>query len=89
MYYLYILHSNDLNKFYIGSTQNIQERLQRHLSGRSKYTSKAKDWVLMYSEEYQTRALALKREKQLKNWKNAVRIRELIQRESEKNCDLV
>ncbi len=89
MYYLYILHSNDLNKFYIGSTQNIQERLQRHLSGRSKYTSKAKDWVLLYSEEYQTRALAIKREKQLKNWKNAVRIRELIQRESEKNSDLV
>jgi len=67
----------------------IQERLQRHLSGRSKYTNKAKDWILMYSEEYPTRALALKREKQLKNWKNAVRIRELIQRESEKNSDLV
>lgn len=89
MYYLYILHSNDLNKFYIGSTQNIQERLQRHLSGRSKYTSKAKDWVLQYSVEYQTRALALKREKQLKNWKNAVRIRELIQQESEKNSPSV
>jgi putative endonuclease len=43
MFYFYILHSTQLDKFYIGhTTENLQERLRKHLSTHSGFTSKAK-----------------------------------------------
>ena len=50
MYYCYILYSEDLNRFYIGSTSlSPEDRLERHLNkyyDDPKFTTKAKDWVL-------------------------------------------
>jgi putative endonuclease len=50
MYYCYILHSEYLDRFYIGATSlAVEERLENHLVkyyGKLKYTSKAEDWVL-------------------------------------------
>ncbi|WP_237563215.1 GIY-YIG nuclease family protein [Algoriphagus kandeliae] len=51
--YFYILHSASLAKFYLGHTcDDIQERMRRHLSDHHGFTSKSKDWELVYSEEY-------------------------------------
>ncbi|WP_083572177.1 GIY-YIG nuclease family protein [Flavobacterium johnsoniae] len=36
MFYTYIIYSKVLNKYYIGSCQNIEQRLEDHLNGRSK-----------------------------------------------------
>ena len=80
MYKLYILHSKSLNRYYIGSTSNIEERLKRHLSNHNGFTRKAKDWEVVYIEEYSSKQEALIREKQLKGWKSAIRITELIAR---------
>ena len=44
------------------------------------FTSTGKPWKLVYSEMYDCKTDALKREKQLKNWKSPTRIRELIAR---------
>lgn len=78
MYFVYILYSDALDKYYIGSTSNIDERLKKHLSNHKGYTSKAKDWELVYSEEYDTKTLALKRERQIKNWRSRKMIGKLI-----------
>ena len=47
-YFCYILYSKILNRYYIGYTTDIEERLRLHyhgyFGGRS-YTSKANDWV--------------------------------------------
>ncbi|WP_394707748.1 GIY-YIG nuclease family protein [uncultured Flavobacterium sp.] len=43
MFYTYILYSNTLNKYYIGSCQNIEQRLQDHLNSRNKFTKTVKD----------------------------------------------
>ena len=81
MAYTYILHSVKLNKYYIGSTSiSVEERLQKHLSNHSGFTSKTKDWVVVHVEEYPTKTEALAREKQLKKWKSAVRVKEMIER---------
>ncbi|TXD92232.1 hypothetical protein ES724_14570 [Gillisia hiemivivida] len=42
-FYLYILHSRQLNKYYVGHTSNIEERLKSHLYNHLGFTSKAKD----------------------------------------------
>ena len=78
MYYLYILYSETLNKYYVGSTQNIENRIQEHLYNHRGFTSKVKDWKLVYTEEYQTREEAYARERQIKRWKSRVKIEQLV-----------
>ncbi|MFN5415460.1 MAG: GIY-YIG nuclease family protein [Flavobacteriia bacterium] len=45
---VYILHSKKLNKFYIGSCQNLHERLEKHINKtfQDSYTSNSDDWEL-------------------------------------------
>ncbi len=79
MYTVYILYSAVLNKFYVGFTSDsLEERLRRHLSNHSGFTSRAKDWEYVFSERYSKKEDAQKREKEIKGWKSANRIRVLI-----------
>ena len=82
-YWFYILYSKSLNKYYIGSTKDLNGRLRRHLTNHNGYTGNAKDWQLVYFESYSIKSDALKRERQVKNWKSKARIQELISRGSE------
>ena len=70
MFYIYILFSSTLNKYYIGYTADLSKRLEDHNSGISSFTSKANDWILKYSEPFATRELAMKREKEIKKKKS-------------------
>ncbi|MBP6558234.1 MAG: GIY-YIG nuclease family protein [Flavobacterium sp.] len=78
MFYLYIIYSQSLNKYYVGSCQSIEERLDDHLNSRSKYTKSAKDWMLKYSETFSSRSQAYQREMQIKKMKSRVYIENLI-----------
>jgi putative endonuclease len=77
-YFIYILFSKALNKYYVGSTSNIDERLKKHLSNHKGYTSMAKDWEIVYTESFDDRTSALVREKQIKRWKSRKMIEHLI-----------
>ena len=59
---IYILKSQQTGKYYIGSTNNIQRRLQEHRSGSGVYTRGRGPWELIYSEEKKTLKEARKRE---------------------------
>ena len=78
MHYCYILYSAKLDKYYIGSTGDLEGRLQRHNTSNQGFTSTGKPWILKYSESFETKAGALKRELQLKSWKNRATIEDLI-----------
>ena len=78
MYFVYILYSAEINTYYIGSSENPELRLVKHLSNHSGYTGKAKDWVIVYSEPLSTKTEALKRELQIKKWKSRKMIETLI-----------
>lgn len=67
MYYVYVLYSSKLNKRYVGSTTDINERLVEHNSGKSKFTSGGSPWKLIYSEEYSSNSETRKRELFLKS----------------------
>jgi len=47
-FYVYILFAPDFNKFYIGQTNNLNSRIQRHNKGYEKFTRKFRPWVLLY-----------------------------------------
>lgn len=57
------------NSYYIGQTENLSVRLNQHnnSSKKSTYTYKKRPWNLIYSEEFNTRVEAMRREKYLKN----------------------
>ena len=75
----YILSSSTANKFYIGHTsESLVERIRKHNSNHGGFTSKFRDWVLVYSETYDSKALAYSRERVVKAWKSRARIQKLI-----------
>ena len=67
MYFTYILFSKSLNKYYIGSTSDIQERIRKHNSNHKGFTGKTNDWELVYTEKFDSIQKARFREKQIKN----------------------
>lgn len=62
MYYVYILKSDDHNRIYIGSSENIMQRLSEHNQGKVKSTKSYVPWEIVYYEAHQNKALALKAE---------------------------
>ncbi len=79
MFYTYIIYSKTIDKYYVGSCQDIQQRLNDHLNSRSKYTKVAKDWELRYVERFDTRSEAYQREMQIKKMKSRKYIETLIE----------
>lgn len=78
---VYILYSFQLDKFYVGHTcDEMDERLRKHLSDHSGYTSSiAKDWDVAYTESYPDKPSAYRREHEIKSWKSRKQIIELIE----------
>ena len=71
MFTVYVLRSTKSGKQYIGQTSELARRLSEHNESQinvRKYTTRnTGPWVLVYSEEYLTRAEAMAREKWLKS----------------------
>ena len=78
MHHTYILFSKSKNKYYIGSTSNIQDRIIKHNSNHKGFTGKMNDWEIVYLEEFDSIQKARIREKQIKNWKSRIMIENLI-----------
>jgi len=70
MFFMYILQSIPTGRFYIGSSQNLASRLLLHNAGKVPATKPFRPWKIVYSESFPTRSLALRRERQIKSWKN-------------------
>jgi len=66
---VYILYSPNSDKYYIGcTTDTISERLR--VIFQIIEVLLAKDWTLVYSEIFDTKTAAPKRERELKDWKS-------------------
>ena len=79
MHFLYILHSQKLNKFYIGETHDVELRLERHNSDYydNKWTTKGKPWELYLVIECPNKPVALKIERHIKKMKSKKYIQNL------------
>ena len=76
---VYILYSKTLDKFYVGYTgDDLEERLRKHNSQHKGFTGGLGDWTICYSEPFELKTNAIKREKQIKNWKSRKLIEKLI-----------
>lgn len=76
---VYILYSSNIDKYYIGHTDDdIIERLRKHNSNHKGFTGKAKDWIIVYTEIYTNKSSAYGRERAIKNRKSRSYIECLI-----------
>ena len=81
LFYVYILHSESANKYYVGHTPDPHKRLSEHnaYDNFSKYTAKYKPWKLMaYFPVSVNRGEALKVELFIKKQKSKVFIQKII-----------
>jgi putative endonuclease len=60
---VYILKSDETVRYYKGSCEEIEKRLANHNSGKVKSTKAFKPWSLHYSEVFESKSDALKRER--------------------------
>ena len=79
-YFLYVLWSESVRRFYTGISEDVDHRLAQHNSGVSKWTAKFGPWRLVHSEQYSRYAEARKREIQLKRQKGGAGFYKLIGR---------
>ena len=65
-YYTYILKSLVNNDIYIGSSEDLNKRLNVHNQGKVKSTKAYRPWILLEYEAYNSRSEAFRRERFLK-----------------------
>ena len=69
-YYTYILQSQKDGRFYIGQTQDVSKRLERHNAGSENYTSKFMPWKIVWFKTFDDRKKSYKLEQILKKLKS-------------------
>ncbi len=79
-YYVYILASRRNGTLYVGVASNLPKRVYAHRNDFVEgFTKKYVVHMLVYFEEYDKREGALRREKQIKEWKRRWKL-ELIEK---------
>lgn len=75
---VYILVCKNL-RYYIGSTGNLENRLDEHIRGKVAATKKLRPLNLVFSQKFETRSQAYKAERWLKKQKSRQIIEKIIQ----------
>ncbi len=80
MYYVYIIESLKNNSYYIGQTDNLNKRIERHNKGRNLSTKAYIPWELKWWNEYETRSEAMAIEKKLKGIKKREGLKSFVEK---------
>ncbi|MEQ9307847.1 MAG: GIY-YIG nuclease family protein [Balneolaceae bacterium] len=70
MFQVYALYSSNFDKIYIGYSSDVEKRLVSHNHPKNiGHTKRYQPWEIVFAENYDSRAEAMKREKELKTAK--------------------
>lgn len=75
--YTYIL-KNQKGDLYIGQTNNLFERIERHNKNRVASTKKKGPWEIVWRKVFNTKSEAMKYERYLKSLKNKKYLEKII-----------
>jgi putative endonuclease len=75
MFYVYIIYSEIADKYYIGQTEDIDQRIVIHNLRRNLGMN---DWQLKYFENHETCSEAVRRESEIKRKKRRAYLEHLI-----------
>ena len=74
-WFTYIIECED-KSLYTGCTNDLARRFKQHFEGiGGKYTASHKPIKILFSEKYNTRSEALRRESQIKGWSHGKKIK--------------
>jgi putative endonuclease len=76
----YIIHSEKIDRYYTGATEDLRWRLERHNQGWGRYTKRGILWNIVHTEEFATKSGALAHEREIKNRKSKKYIENLIKK---------
>jgi putative endonuclease len=75
-HFVYIMASRPMGALYIGSTGNLRQRVEQHRSGlQGSHTDRYNIRRLVWFEEHPDRNSAFLRERQMKEWQRAWKVR--------------
>jgi putative endonuclease len=81
MYIVYVLYSIAYDKIYIGFTSNLESRFKSHNElGTKGWTIRFRPWSILHTENFDSKASAMKREQQLKSAMGRAFIKEMVQK---------
>ncbi len=81
MFYLYILKSVRTGRFYVGSTEDIDQRLKQHngeLPGLGRSTVADRPWKTVFHATYASRSQAMAAERYVKSMKSRTWVAKLV-----------
>jgi putative endonuclease len=66
LYFTYILFSELMNRYYVGSTQNVIKRVSEHNTGKTRSTKSGEPWQIVALFENESRSEAIMLENKIK-----------------------
>ena len=77
-YYVYMLKSisSKKSKTYVGYTNNLKIRLEKHNTNKGAKSTKGYKWLLIYNKKFKTKSKAMSYEYKLK--KNRIKRKEIL-----------
>jgi putative endonuclease len=67
MYCTYILQSTVTGRYYTGSTEDLENRVNEHNTGETPSIRSGIPWKVVHVEYFPKRAVAMRRERQIKS----------------------
>lgn len=87
-YFVYILRNLTTDRYYIGSTNNLERRIAEHNRGNNRSTRQKGVWQLIYFEEYSNRIDSQRRERQIKSYKSGNAFKQLVGQQNLRSLDM-
>ena len=78
MFVTYILKSIKTGRRYIGSTNDLERRIEDHNRGKSLSVKNRGPFVVIYKEVFESRQQAIEREKIIKSYKGGEALKRLL-----------
>ena len=73
-HFVYILQSEENDRYYVGRSKNPERRLEHHNTTSTGFTARYRPWDLVFKEEFPTKDKAIAAEQLIKGWKSRTRL---------------
>jgi putative endonuclease len=80
-HFVYILQSEKNGRYYVGRSQNPENRLKHHNSTSTGFTSRYRPWRLIFTQGFPTKEEAVEAEQLIKSWKSRKMTRYVVEGE--------
>ncbi|MEX1190519.1 MAG: GIY-YIG nuclease family protein [Brumimicrobium sp.] len=75
---VYILYSEKFDRYYVGQTNNLENRIHRHNAGYVKSTKPFRPWKLVGQINVEDRKSSVALESKIKSYKSRIKLEEII-----------